>query len=194
MNKAESWLQKTLEYRFADDALLTRALTHRSAAGTNNERLEFLGDAVLDFVISEAVFELRPDAVRGRPEQACVRPSSKMRRLPSLRADLGSVSTLFSAAESANPAVTAASRFSRTRSKQSSEPYISTVASMQHARSSSGSSNSACSRCLTQRTCVTRRRVFRSGCRHAEWRFPTTSSSSVTGKATRTAFRCNLQR
>ena len=65
MNKAESWLQKTLEYRFADDALLTRALTHRSAAGTNNERLEFLGDAVLDFVISEAVFELRPDASEG---------------------------------------------------------------------------------------------------------------------------------
>lgn len=65
MNKAESWLQKTLEYRFADSALLTRALTHRSAAGTNNERLEFLGDAVLDFVISEAVFELRPDASEG---------------------------------------------------------------------------------------------------------------------------------
>ncbi len=65
MNKAESWLEKTLEYRFADSALLTRALTHRSAAGINNERLEFLGDAVLDFVISEAVFELRPDASEG---------------------------------------------------------------------------------------------------------------------------------
>ena len=65
MNKAESWLRKTLEYRFADTELLTRALTHRSAAVTNNERLEFLGDAVLDFVISEAVFELRPDASEG---------------------------------------------------------------------------------------------------------------------------------
>lgn len=65
MNKAESWLQNTLEYRFADPALLIRALTHRSAAGTNNERLEFLGDAVLGFVISEAVFELRPDASEG---------------------------------------------------------------------------------------------------------------------------------
>ena len=65
MNKAESWLHKTLEYRFADSELLTRALTHRSAGGTNNERLEFLGDAVLDFVISEAVFELRPDASEG---------------------------------------------------------------------------------------------------------------------------------
>ena len=65
MNKAESWLEKTLNYRFADSGLFARALTHRSAAGTNNERLEFLGDAVLDFVISEAVFELRPDASEG---------------------------------------------------------------------------------------------------------------------------------
>ena len=65
MDKAESWLEKTLQYRFSDPELLTRALTHRSANGRNNERLEFLGDAVLDFVISEALFELRPDASEG---------------------------------------------------------------------------------------------------------------------------------
>ncbi len=65
MNKAESWLEKTLNYRFTDAGLFARALTHRSAAGNNNERLEFLGDAVLDFVISDAVFVLRPDATEG---------------------------------------------------------------------------------------------------------------------------------
>ena len=65
MDKAESWLEKTLQYRFSDPELLIRALTHRSANGRNNERLEFLGDAVLDFVISEALFELRPDASEG---------------------------------------------------------------------------------------------------------------------------------
>ena len=65
MDKAESWFEKTLHYRFADPELLARALTHRSANGRNNERLEFLGDAVLDFVISEALFELRPDASEG---------------------------------------------------------------------------------------------------------------------------------
>lgn len=65
MDKAESWLEKTLHYRFDDTSLLARALTHRSAAGPNNERLEFLGDAVLDFVISEAIFYLRPDADEG---------------------------------------------------------------------------------------------------------------------------------
>ena len=62
MNKAESWLEKTLQYRFDDPSLFAQALTHRSADGRNNERLEFLGDAVLDFVISEALFNLRSDA------------------------------------------------------------------------------------------------------------------------------------
>ena len=65
LDKAESWLEKSLHYRFYDKGLLTRALTHRSANGRNNERLEFLGDAVLDFVISEALFVLRPDASEG---------------------------------------------------------------------------------------------------------------------------------
>lgn len=65
MDKAERWLQQTLQYRFNDTDLLQQALTHRSAAGRNYERLEFLGDAVLDFVISMAVFSARPDASEG---------------------------------------------------------------------------------------------------------------------------------
>ena len=65
LDKAERWLLETLDYRFDDSALLQRALTHRSARGRNNERLEFLGDAVLDFVISEALFAARPDAREG---------------------------------------------------------------------------------------------------------------------------------
>lgn len=65
MEKAESWLEKTLHYRFHDAGLFVQALTHRSATGPNNERLEFLGDAVLDFVISDALFYIRPDADEG---------------------------------------------------------------------------------------------------------------------------------
>jgi len=65
LEKAESWLEKTLQYRFHDVGLFVQALTHRSATGPNNERLEFLGDAVLDFVISDALFELRPEADEG---------------------------------------------------------------------------------------------------------------------------------
>ncbi len=65
MEKAERWLYNTLHYKFKDAGLFDQALTHRSATGPNNERLEFLGDAVLDLVISEAVFEARPAAPEG---------------------------------------------------------------------------------------------------------------------------------
>jgi ribonuclease-3 len=65
LNKAESWLEKTLQYRFQDALLLQQALTHRSASNRNNERLEFLGDAVLDFVVSEVVYEAHPEAPEG---------------------------------------------------------------------------------------------------------------------------------
>ncbi len=65
MDKAQRWLDKKLHYRFEDEGLLRQALTHRSAPGNNNERLEFLGDAVLDFVISDALFALYPDADEG---------------------------------------------------------------------------------------------------------------------------------
>lgn len=65
MEKAERWLYKTLQYQFDDVGLFNQALTHRSATGNNNERLEFLGDAVLDFVISEALFKARPAATEG---------------------------------------------------------------------------------------------------------------------------------
>jgi ribonuclease-3 len=64
-SKAETWLKESLDYEFADARLLALALTHRSAPGDNNERLEFLGDAVLDFVISEVVFRTHPQAPEG---------------------------------------------------------------------------------------------------------------------------------
>jgi ribonuclease-3 len=65
LNKAESWLHKALNYRFQDPELFQQALTHRSATHRNNERLEFLGDAVLDFVVSDVVYRAYPDAAEG---------------------------------------------------------------------------------------------------------------------------------
>ena len=65
MNKAESWLDRTLRFRFHNAELFQQALTHRSATQHNNERLEFLGDAVLEFVISDAIFRARPDVSEG---------------------------------------------------------------------------------------------------------------------------------
>ena len=88
MDKAESWLYKTLHYRFEDAGLLNQALTHRSATGRNNERLEFLGDAVLDLVISDTVYRARPDASEG--DLSRLRSSLvKEKTLAVLAADLG---------------------------------------------------------------------------------------------------------
>ena len=64
-SRADTWLKKHLDYEFSDARLLELALTHRSTPGDNNERLEFLGDAVLDFVISEVVFRTHPLSPEG---------------------------------------------------------------------------------------------------------------------------------
>ncbi|NVK54663.1 MAG: ribonuclease III [Gammaproteobacteria bacterium] len=59
-------LQKALNYRFRDAALLRQALTHRSAQGAHNERLEFLGDSILGFVIAAKLYQLFPEANEGQ--------------------------------------------------------------------------------------------------------------------------------
>ena len=58
-------LCEKLQLTFNDPKLLVKALTHRSAGNSNNERLEFLGDAVLGFVIAQKLFEKFPDASEG---------------------------------------------------------------------------------------------------------------------------------
>ena len=60
-----SKLCKKLGYFFKDVALLTEAITHRSKHSINNERLEFLGDSVLGYVISSELFRCFPDATEG---------------------------------------------------------------------------------------------------------------------------------
>lgn len=58
-------LTERLGYEFRDSALLETALTHRSCGKQNNERLEYLGDAVLDFIIAETLFQRFPHAAEG---------------------------------------------------------------------------------------------------------------------------------
>lgn len=58
-------LQQRLGYQFNDQALLNQALTHRSLSGRNNERLEYLGDALLNFIVGAALYEVRPKAEEG---------------------------------------------------------------------------------------------------------------------------------
>ncbi len=59
-------LEDKLGHRFRDPELLCRALTHRSAGGEHNERLEFLGDAVLNLTVAEVLYERFPQADEGR--------------------------------------------------------------------------------------------------------------------------------
>lgn len=54
-----------LNYRFRDPALAELALTHRSMGKPNNERLEFLGDALLGAIIAEMLYEVHPKASEG---------------------------------------------------------------------------------------------------------------------------------
>ena len=58
-------LSRHLEYTFKNAALLTEALTHRSAAAVNNERLEFLGDGILNFIIAARLYQQYPDMQEG---------------------------------------------------------------------------------------------------------------------------------
>ncbi len=66
-------LEERIGYRFADIALLDTALTHRSFVNENpalpvrdNERLEFLGDAVLELTISDLLMKTMPDSAEGQ--------------------------------------------------------------------------------------------------------------------------------
>jgi ribonuclease-3 len=58
-----------LGYKFKDQTLLVRALTHRSKTKKNYERLEFLGDSILGFVIAEELYLKFPDLAEGKLSQ-----------------------------------------------------------------------------------------------------------------------------
>ena len=65
MSTALTELSRRLNYAFIDGALLKRAITHRSKGATNNERLEFLGDSVLNFIIAAELYERFPRLTEG---------------------------------------------------------------------------------------------------------------------------------
>ncbi|MGA7800263.1 MAG: ribonuclease III [Gammaproteobacteria bacterium] len=65
MTRSAQQLSGILEYQFQNPQLLAYALTHRSAGSRNNERLEFLGDAILSLVIAEALYRQLPAATEG---------------------------------------------------------------------------------------------------------------------------------
>lgn len=75
-------LQKLLGYQFSDPTLLELALTHRSMGNRNNERLEFLGDSILNHIVAEDIYRRFPSAREGelsRMRAAIVRGDSLAR-------------------------------------------------------------------------------------------------------------------
>lgn len=59
-------LCRALGYVFTDTDVVQQALTHRSCGARNNERLEFLGDSILNFVIADALYQQFPQAREGQ--------------------------------------------------------------------------------------------------------------------------------
>ena len=59
------WVQPAFGYTFAQPALCHAALTHRSAGADHNERLEFLGDSILNCSVARLLFDAHPDADEG---------------------------------------------------------------------------------------------------------------------------------
>ena len=67
MNKNISILEKTIGYKFKGEKLIIEALTHKSYKQPyDNERLEFLGDAVLDLIVGEYLFKKFPNSDEGK--------------------------------------------------------------------------------------------------------------------------------
>lgn len=64
--KSPDELYKRINYTFINKALIETALTHRSASGQNNERMEFLGDSILGYVISNELYRRFPKAQEGQ--------------------------------------------------------------------------------------------------------------------------------
>ncbi len=78
-NGSRKTAESAFGHQFSDPELLQRALTHRSVGSRNNERMEFLGDAVLNCIAAEALFHQWPRADEGdltRGRAALVRESS----------------------------------------------------------------------------------------------------------------------
>lgn len=76
---SEAAWERRLGFRFGSSTLRTQALTHRSAGSRNNERLEFLGDALLNLIVAEVLYERFSDVDEGaltRARALLVRESS----------------------------------------------------------------------------------------------------------------------
>ena len=61
----QAWVERSFGYVFRDAALCEAALRHRSAGGGHNERLEFLGDSILNCSVARLLYDAHPQADEG---------------------------------------------------------------------------------------------------------------------------------
>ena len=64
-DELQRWVERVFGYTFADPALCESALTHRSAGPNHNERLEFLGDSILNCAVARLLYHAHPHADEG---------------------------------------------------------------------------------------------------------------------------------
>jgi ribonuclease III len=88
-----AWVRERLGYEPRDLTLFRAALTHRSAPGANSERLEFLGDAVLNLLIAHRLYQAFPEATEGELSRLRARLVSR-EPLAEIAASLGVGETL----------------------------------------------------------------------------------------------------
>jgi ribonuclease III len=88
-----AWVRERLRYEPRDLTLFRAALTHRSAPGANSERLEFLGDAVLNLLIAHRLYQAFPEATEGELSRLRARLVSR-EPLAEIAASLGVGETL----------------------------------------------------------------------------------------------------
>jgi ribonuclease-3 len=63
--KTPKELCQKIGYQFKDESLLTMAITHRSFSANNNERIEFLGDSLLNMIVAESLYSRFPNLREG---------------------------------------------------------------------------------------------------------------------------------
>ena len=175
-----------LDHDFADPGLLRQALTHRSYGTPNNERLEFVGDAVLELRRRAHALRALSRTPRRRAVARCARTSSTRTRLRRSRGASGSAAPFGSARARCEAAGPTARRSSPTRWRRCSARCSSTAGSRRRARDDrrrlrrpaarrrSGDARQGC-----------RRRACRNGCRRGDRRCPNTRSSRRPARRTR---------
>ena len=175
-------LRERLGYTFRRPDLLAQALTHRSHGARHNERLEFVGDAVLNCVVAHALYERFPDIDEG--DLSRVRASLVNRdTLAEIARRLGLARRSSSARASSGAGDRIGRRSSPTRWRRCTAPCSSTAASRPRATSSTARSATCCAMPIRRCSARIRRRGCRNGCRARHLPVPDYRIVEVSGEA-----------